>query len=65
MEFLLFLSVLVTLGVIFVGRYHWSRRKLYLFAGKVSGPLAFPFVGNGLKFLCRKEGEAEFSVVCF
>ncbi|KAJ3664760.1 hypothetical protein Zmor_000304 [Zophobas morio] len=55
MEFLLFLSVLVTLGVIFVGRYHWSRRKLYLFAGKVSGPLAFPFVGNGLKFLCRKE----------
>ncbi|XP_064212412.1 cytochrome P450 4g15 isoform X1 [Tribolium castaneum] len=35
--------------------YCWSRRKLYKFSTQVQGPPTLPIVGNGLKFLCKKE----------
>ncbi|XP_044259068.1 cytochrome P450 4g15-like [Tribolium madens] len=35
--------------------YCWSRRKLYKFSTQVQGPPTLPILGNGLKFLCKKE----------
>lgn len=53
----LFFVIFVILLFSLLALYHWDRRKLYLFAAKVQGPPALPLVGNGLMFLCKKEGK--------
>ncbi|EEZ99364.1 cytochrome P450 4g15 [Tribolium castaneum] len=47
--------LLVILIICCLVKYHWDRRKLYLFAAKLQGPKAYPVVGNGPLFWCKNE----------
>lgn len=44
-------NFIVICVVLFIVKYHWSRRKLYALSWKVHGPIAFPIIGNGHLFL--------------
>jgi hypothetical protein len=39
---------------------HFGR--LMVFAAQLKGPFAYPLVGNGLKFICKKEGKSKLSL---
>lgn len=47
----MWIKFIVICVVLFIVKYHWSRRKFYALAWKVHGPIAFPFIGNGNLFL--------------
>lgn len=47
------LGLVITIVVAFC----WSRRKLYYLSFQLPGPTGYPFIGNGLLFMCKSEGE--------
>jgi hypothetical protein len=51
------LVVIVILIIYLLGKFFWSRRKIYSCAAQMSGPAAFPLIGNSLRYFCRKEGK--------
>lgn len=45
----------VVLFVILYGIYAWKNRHIFLLSWKLSGPFAWPIIGNALTFLCKDE----------
>ncbi|KAL3271099.1 hypothetical protein HHI36_021595 [Cryptolaemus montrouzieri] len=44
---------LLTVFVLWIVKYHWSRRRLYELASKIPGPPGYPIVGNGFDWMGR------------
>lgn len=38
-------------------KYLWSKKRFFQLANELSGPPAYPIVGNALKFACKSDSE--------
>lgn len=58
MAVLLFLLVVAAaLAMLLILKYHWTRRRMYLLASQLDGPIAWPIIGNGHTFMSEPDGK--------
>ncbi|CAH0559424.1 unnamed protein product [Brassicogethes aeneus] len=54
LTFFIFTTFLLILAT-WILKHFYSRKKLYVIANKMHGPMAYPFIGNAGLFICRDE----------
>nr|QZM07480.1 cytochrome P450 monooxygenase CYP349R1 [Lasioderma serricorne] len=48
-------SVILLISIALILQYHWNRRRLYIMARQVHGPIAWPIIGSALWFFGSTE----------
>lgn len=53
----------ISIFIVWYVQYLWRRRKLYLHASKVPGPLSLPIIGSAIHFAGDPYGKLRFTIL--